>query len=150
MNRWRREKPACDPLPARRRFPGDYSEQLTMRTCNHNFPGADRETSDSFARDVAIDEKAMIDAISDLRQKEASSLEAIGYLMGSDPAQLSRYLKGTRSTTLTNYIRIARALGYRSRLVLEKADGGGTSVHVLSDLKIILHKVRTIRQRGGK
>ena len=53
----------------------------------------------------------MIDAISELRQKELSSLEAIGYLMGADPAQLSRYLKGTRSTTLTNYLRIARALG---------------------------------------
>lgn len=121
-----------------------------MRTCNHNFPGADRETSDSLARDVAIDEKAMIDAISNLRQKEASSLEAIGYLMGADPAQLSRYLKGTRSTTLTNYIRIARALGYRSKLVLEKADGSGRSAHVLSDLKIAPHKVRTIRQPGGK
>lgn len=121
-----------------------------MRTCNHNFPGADRETSDSLARDVAIDEKAMIDAISNLRQKEASSLEAIGYLMGADPAQISRYLKGTRSTTLTNYIRIARALGYRSKLVLEKADVSGRSAHVLSDLKIAPHKVRTVRQRGGK
>ena len=93
-----------------------------MKTCNRNFPGTERTTSDGHARDVAIDEKAMIDAISELRQKESSSLEAIGYLMGADPAQLSRYLKGTHSTTLTNYLRIARALGYRSRLVLEKAD----------------------------
>jgi transcriptional regulator with XRE-family HTH domain len=121
-----------------------------MRTCNHNFPGTDRDTSDKFARDVASDEKAMIDAISDLRHKESSSLEAIGYLMGADPAQLSRYLKGTRSTTLTNYLRIARALGYRSRLVLEKADASEVSSSVLSDLKIVPHQVRRMPQRGEK
>ena len=121
-----------------------------MRTCKHNFPGTDRDTSDSFARDVASDEKAMIDAISDLRHKESSSLEAIGYLMGADPAQLSRYLKGTRSTTLTNYIRIARALGYRSRLVLEKADASEVSSNVLSDLKIVPHQVRRMPQRREK
>ena len=121
-----------------------------MRTCNRNFPGTDRQTSNGYERDVAIDEKAMIDAISDLREKESASLEAIGYLMGADPAQLSRYLKGTRSTTLTNYIRIARALGYRSKLVLEKADVGEASSHVLSDLKIVPHQVRRIQQRGRK
>ena len=76
-----------------------------------HLPGHRSHHKRRYARDVAIDEKAMIDAISELRQKESSSLEAIGYLMGADPAQLSRYLKGTRSTTLTNYLRIARALG---------------------------------------
>ena len=118
-----------------------------MRTCNRNFPGTDRETSDCYARDVAADEKALIDAIAELRHKESSSLEAIGYLMGADPAQLSRYLKGTRSTTLTNYLRIARALGYRTKLVLERADVTDTSSQVLSDLKIVPHQVRRTPHR---
>ena len=118
-----------------------------MRTCNRNFPGIDRETSDGYARDVATDEKAFIDAMAELRQKESSSLEAIGYLMGADPAQLSRYLKGTRSTTLTNYLRIARALGYRTKLVLEKADVTDASSQVLSDLKIAPHQVRRAPHR---
>jgi transcriptional regulator with XRE-family HTH domain len=115
-----------------------------MRTCNRHFPGTDRRTSNGYARDVASDEKAMIDEISNLREQESASLEAIGCLMGADPAQLSRYLKGTRSTTLTNYIRIARALGYRSKLVLEKADVSEASSHVQSDLKIVPHQVRRI------
>jgi transcriptional regulator with XRE-family HTH domain len=126
------------------------NEHRPMRVCNLDFPGTDRATSASFARDVASDEKAMIDAISDLRHRESSSLEAIGYLMGADPAQLSRYLKGTRSISLANYIRIARALGYRSRLVLEKADAGEASSNVLHDLKIVPHKVRRIQQRKDK
>ena len=92
----------------------------------------------------------MIDSISELRQQEASSLEAIGYLMGADPAQLSRYLKGTRSTTLTNYLRIARALGYRTRLVLEKADSTGAASQALSNLKIAPHQVRRAPNRGAK
>lgn len=118
-----------------------------MRTCNRHFPGTDRETSDGYARDVAADEKAMIEAISGLRQQQSSSLEAIGYLMGADPAQLSRYLKGTRSTTLTNYLRIARALGYRTKLILEKADVTDASSQVLSDLKIAPHQVRRAPNR---
>ena len=121
-----------------------------MKTCNRNFPGTDRTTSDGYARDVAIDEKAMIDAISELRQKESSSLEAIGYLMGADPAQLSRYLKGTRSTTLTNYLRMARALRYRSRLVLEKADLSDSSSGVLSGLRIVPHQVRRTHHHREK
>jgi hypothetical protein len=79
------------------------------------------EVSDQFALDVASDEKAIVDAIAALRG-EASSIEAIGYLLGTDPAQISRHLRGVSSTTLTNYIRIARALGYRSKIVLERAE----------------------------
>jgi transcriptional regulator with XRE-family HTH domain len=112
-----------------------------MRTCNRHFPGTDRVTSDRLASDVATDEKAIIDAISELRQKESASLEAIGFLLGADPGQLSRYLKGTCSTSMTNYLRIARALGYRCRIRLEKADESGTDGNLLADLKISSHKV---------
>lgn len=89
--------------------------------------------------DVAADEKSIIEAIASLRQKE--SLEVIGFLLGADPAQISRHLKGTRRTTLTNYLRIARALGYRCRIVLEKAETAAGSGGVLSDLSIPPHKV---------
>src|ERR1700741_4807348 len=86
-----------------------------MRSCNRNFPGAAPEVGDQFALDVAADEKAIVDAIAALRGG-ASSLEAIGYLLGTDPVQISRHLRGVSSTTLTNYIRIAWALGYRCKM----------------------------------
>lgn len=113
-----------------------------MRTCNRNFPGTEIEISRQFEADVAADEKAILEAIAALRQKE--SLEAIGFLLGADPAQISRHLKGIRSTTLTNYLRIARALGYRCRIVLEKAETNPGASNVLSDLKIAPHKVLNI------
>ena len=115
-----------------------------MRSCNRNFPGAAPEVSDQFALDVAADEKAIVDAIAAVRG-EASSLEAIGYLLGADPAQISRYLKGVSSTTLINYIRIARAMGYRCKIVLEQ-----TKTDVLADLKIGSHKVHRTASRHGR
>ncbi len=117
---------------------------IVMRLCNRNFPGAASEISDQFALDVAADEKAIVDAIAALRG-EASSLEAIGYLLGTDPAQISRHLRGVSSTTLTNYIRIARALGYRCKIVLERAKND-----VLADLKIGSHKVHRTASRRGR
>lgn len=65
----------------------------------------------------------------------------------TSPAQLSRYLKGTRSTTLTNYLRIARALGYQTKLTLERAEVTVVSSQVLSDLKITPHQVRRAPRR---
>src|ERR1700761_408495 len=112
-----------------------------MRTCNRHFPGTDLGTSQKLESDVAADEKAIVEAIAALRRKE--SLEAIGFLLGADPAQISRHLKGSRSTTLTNYLRIARVLGYRCRLVLEKADCSLDTGNILSDLKITPHKVKS-------
>jgi hypothetical protein len=115
-----------------------------MRSCNRNFPGAAADVSDQFALDVAADEKAIVDAIAALRG-EASSLEAIGYLLGTDPAQISRHLRGVSSTTLTNYIRIARALGYRCKIVLERS-----KTDVLADLKIGSHKVHRTASRRSR
>jgi hypothetical protein len=114
-----------------------------MRTCNRHFPGTDSKISDQMALDVANDEKAIIDAIALLRQNDASSLEAIGFLLGTDSAQISRHLKGTSSTTLTNYLRIARALGYRCKIVMERAETITASKGVLSDLRIGTHMVHT-------
>ncbi len=113
-----------------------------MKTCNRHFPGADPETSRRFQSDVAADEKAIVEAIASLRDKQ--SLEAIGFLLGADPAQISRHLKGTTSTSLTNYIRMARALGYRCRIVLEKAESTPGTGDILSDLRIAPHKVLNV------
>jgi hypothetical protein len=45
----------------------------------------------------------------------------------------------TTSTSLTNYLRIARALGYRCKFVFEKADSDRTDV--LADMKLTPHRV---------
>jgi hypothetical protein len=113
-----------------------------MRTCRNDFPGVDRATSNQFTLDVKIDEQTIIEQIAELRRRSAISLEAMGYLMGSDPAQISRYLKGACSTSLTNYLRIARALGYRCKVILEKGDTAGVDVNPLAELKLDAHKVR--------
>jgi len=112
---------------------------VVMRTCKRDFPGADQDTSERLAAEVAADERAIVDALGALREDASISLEAVGYLMGTNPAQLSRYLKGTTSTSLTNYLRIARALGYRCKFVFEKADSDRTDV--LADMKLTPHRV---------
>jgi transcriptional regulator with XRE-family HTH domain len=113
-----------------------------MKHCRRDFPGLDRDTSDRLAADVVTDENAILHEIGELRRLSSVSLEAIGYLIGSDPAQLSRYLRGTCGMTLTNYLRIARALGYRARIVLEQVDSGGVENNPAAALKITAHKVR--------
>lgn len=112
-----------------------------MKTCRSNFPGTDKETSDRLEKDVETDEKAILGAIRQRREESSTSFEAIGFLMGTDPAQLSRYLKGTSKTTLTNYLRIARALGYRCELCLERAETSSDDVNLLSEMKLSAHKV---------
>jgi hypothetical protein len=42
-----------------------------MRPCNQDFPGIDRETSDRFAREVADDEEAIIDAVRKAGEQES-------------------------------------------------------------------------------
>lgn len=117
-----------------------------MRTRSRDFPGTDHETSERLAMEVARDEEAIINAILELRQANPMSLEAIAFLLGTDPSQISRYLKGNSHVTLTNYLRIARALGCRCRIVLEAADAVGTGNAALSDLRIASHKVYNTRR----
>ena len=114
-----------------------------MRTRTRDFPGADPETNERLTREVARDEKAIINEILELRRTNPISLEAIGFLLGADPSQVSRYLKGTSSVTLTNYVRIARALGYRCRIVLELTMGRVT--HPVGP-EIASHKVINARR----
>jgi transcriptional regulator with XRE-family HTH domain len=117
-----------------------------MRTRTRDFPGTDSETSTRLAFEVAQDERAMVDEILALRRTNPMSLEAIGFLLGTDPGQISRYLRGNSSVTLTNYLRIARALGYRCRIVFEAAEGGGADKAPLSELRIASHKVCNARR----
>lgn len=116
-----------------------------MRTRTRDFPGADRPTNERLTLDVANDEEAIINEILKIRRTNPISLEAIGFLLGADPSQVSRYLNGTSSVTLTNYLRIARALGYRCRIVLELADIGPRNSPPL-DLRIASHKVINARR----
>ena len=116
-----------------------------MRTRTRDFPGADHKTNERLASDVASDEQAIIDELLDLRRKNPMSLEAIGFLLGADPSQISRYLNGASGVTLTNYVRIARALGFRCRIVLEVVDPGAGDTP-LSGLKIASHKVCNARR----
>ena len=117
-----------------------------MRTRVRDFPGTDHETSERLALEVARDEEAIISEILELRRMNPMSLEAIGFLLGTDPSQISRYLKGNSSVTLTNYLRIARALGYRCRMVFEPADSEGAGKAPLTDLRIATHKVSNARR----
>jgi len=116
-----------------------------MKTRTRHFPGADQETSERLASEVARDEKTIIGEMLELRRDNPMSLEAIGFLLGADPSQISRYLNGTSGVTLTNYLRIARALGFRCRIVLEPADAGPGNP-ALSNLRIASHKVCNARR----
>ena len=116
-----------------------------MKTRTRDFPGADQETSERLASEVACDEKTIIGEMLELRRDNPMSLEAIGFLLGADPSQISRYLNGTSGVTLTNYLRIARALGFRCRIVLELADASPGNA-ALSNLRIASHKVCNARR----
>ena len=85
-----------------------------MRTRIRDFPGTDRETNDRLALEVTRDEEAFINAMLELRRKNTMSLEAIGFLLGTDPSQISRYLKGHSSVTITEL----PSIGPRARLPL--------------------------------
>jgi hypothetical protein len=120
-----------------------------MRKRIRDFPGADHETSARLALEVAGDEQAIINELLELRRINPLSLEAIGFLLGTDPSQISRYLRGSSGVTLTNYLRIARALGYRCKIVLEAADADPSGPGPLSNLKIASHKVCNTRRSPG-
>ena len=97
------------------------------------------------ALDVAEDEDAIIRSVLELRRTNPMSLEAMGFLLGTGAGQISRYLNRSAGVTITNYLRIARALGYRCRIVLEKADASQPGHQPLSDLRIEPHKVSKAR-----
>lgn len=103
------------------------------------FPGLDSETAERFTTDVAAQEKQFIDAVRDARANENISLEELGFLIGIASGQLSRHLGGECALTINNYLRIARALGYRPRVTWEKiSDPADAS---LPNMKILPHKV---------
>lgn len=115
-----------------------------------DFPGTDPNTNDKFLKDVAANQQAIVAAISSLRQHEAVSLEEIGFLLGVQAGQISRYLNGTCGTTLTNYLRIVRALGYRCQIVLERLDETDSTTPPASLQKIAPHLVRHVGRTSAK
>jgi transcriptional regulator with XRE-family HTH domain len=106
-----------------------------------DIPGTDRRTNDQLLNDIAADEKAIVTALRSLREQEAVSLEEIGFVLGVGAGQISRYLNGSCGTTLKNYLRIARALGYRCRVVFERQEDDDTAPQATSEQKISPHKV---------
>ena len=123
---------------------------MRPRHRQNDFAGTDRSTSDRLALEVAADERDIVSAIREMREKEGASLEALGFLLGAEPAQLSRHLKGACGTSLTNYLRIARALGFRCRIVLDRAEPVGSDAKILSNLKVSPHKVIDPRSASTK
>lgn len=115
-----------------------------------DFPGTDRRTNDQLLNEITADEKAIVAAIRSLREKEAVSLEEIGFLLGVGAGQISRYLSGSCGTTLTNYLRIARALGYRCRLVFERLDEAGPDSRPASDERILPQRGLQLRRASAK
>lgn len=115
-----------------------------------DFPGTDGQTNRQFVKDIHDDERAIIDAIHSVRKEQAVSLEEIGFILGVEASQISRYLTGNCDASLTNYLRITRALGYRFRVTLEKAAETDRVPESFPDLKITRHPVRHARPRSMK
>ncbi len=100
-------------------------------------------------RDVDADEQAAIAAIKELRRAGAISFEAIGFMLGTGANQISRYLNQSASITLTNYLRIARSLGYRCTIVLERVeDRSEVSLSSLNTVSRRAQDLRASRERG--
>ena len=116
-----------------------------MSARQKTFPGTDRETSDLLSSDVTADETAIIAALRELRELESVSLEELAFVLGTQAAQLSRHLNGTYETSLMNYLRLARALGYRSRMVFDRAEPVGDSIRETSKRKGSPRKVASRR-----
>ena len=116
-----------------------------MRNRNLGFPGVNDGTAEQFSKDVASDDEAIAKAIRDLREKESVSLEVLSFVLGAHTGQLSRQLKGDAGMTVTSYLRIARALGYRCDIVFRKASSSSDGPDALETLKLGSHRVT--RQR---
>jgi hypothetical protein len=114
-----------------------------MKRRTRHFPGADDNSGQLMMRDVDADEAAAIEMIAVLRRSSGTSLEAIGFMLGTGANQISRYLNRSAGITLTNYLRIARCLGYRCKIVLERVEEGGELS--LSDLNTVSHRVSSCK-----
>lgn len=88
---------------------------------------ADAETNVSMLRDIEQDERALLEALSGLRTKNKISLETLAYVLGASGDHISKYLRSGASISFVNYLRIARALGYRCRVHFERVDEGGVA-----------------------
>lgn len=111
----------------------------------NDFPGADQGMADRLTKEVVEDEKAIVHALRNLRTNEAVSLEEVGFLLDIGAGQISRYLGGQCGISLKNYLRIVRALGYRCRVVFERAEEAANGEPPARDQRIT--PLRALRQR---
>ena len=112
-----------------------------MRNRKLDFPGVDNCTSKKLSRDVAEDREAVLQAVQNLRKKEEMSLEEVSFVLGAHAGQLSRQFKGDVSMTLTSYLRLVRALGYRCQVTFTKVPSDTSDADFYSDLKLNSHRV---------
>jgi transcriptional regulator with XRE-family HTH domain len=101
-----------------------------MPSPRHDFPGLEPDVSARFAADVAADEKAIVEMIAALRKQRKRAQEELAFVLGSSAGDLSRIERGLQSPTMRNVLRIARAMGFRARLVFEEAEGDTESARV--------------------
>jgi transcriptional regulator with XRE-family HTH domain len=94
-----------------------------MPSPRHDFPGLEPDLSTRLAADVAADEKSIVESIAALRKHRKRAQEELAFVLGSSAGDLSRIERGLQSPTLRNVIRIARAMGFRARIVFEEAEG---------------------------
>lgn len=104
------------------------------------FQGLDEANSGRMDADVACDERDMIEALAQLRHTAGIGLETLAFMLGTASGHVSRRLKHGGNINLTNYLQIARALGYRARIVFEKVDDGGAPA-----LNKVAHRVSRSR-----
>lgn len=110
-----------------------------MKTRLRKFPGTDAHAGAKMSLDVDADEQAALNNLAKLRQNKAITLETIGFMLGTAGNHISRYFNRTASITLSNYMRIARSLGYRCKITFEPVDEKGEVS--LSDLNNVSHRV---------
>ena len=111
--------------------PHDISAAETMP--GRKFISSDDARSRRMEEDVAHDERAFLDRLAELREGEGISLETLGFMLGTTGGHISRYLKYDGRITLVNFLRVARALGYRCDIIFKKLDDG--SAPTLNDVK---------------
>ena len=98
------------------------------------YEGLDGRSAKLLDQDVAADRDAFMNSVRELREQTSTSIEEISFLLGVHTGRLSRQLRGEVDFTLTSYLRLVRAFGYRCQIVLEKTDEVDTNV--LSNLKL--------------
>lgn len=111
------------------------------------FQGLDDVESDQMASEVAHDELLMLDALAQQRRSAGISFETLAFMLGTAAGRISRLFDPESRISMRNYLLIARALGFRVRVVFEKVDDG--RAHQLNKVAHRLAPRRSGSRRAG-